>query len=268
MCSPALLRPRRRTHALRLACCMGSPRCLPHAHELIGVVGWTSDRAPGPGEYALGTTTGYAKPPVYKSAPSTGFGTSSRLPGDAPVPKRLDRTTIERLNATGASEVLGGESKPLVKDAELMATPGPGSYDEHSWRKKREPAFSFGTSSQRPAASTRASRVPGPGKYRPAQTLGQSTALTMAKGPAVGFGTAKIGGGIAPIGSEGMGASALRPSVRVRSMSAAKSAANGQPLPSARQPVTLDPKSLVPNERTTASHGAPCTSCEKAWLPQ
>ena len=205
MCSPALLRPRGRSHALRLACCMGSPRCLPHAHELIGVVGWTSDRAPGPGEYALGTTTGYAKPPIYKSAPSTGFGTSSRLPGDAPVPKRLDRTTIERLNATGASEVLGGESKPLVKDAELMATPGPGSYDEHSWRKKREPAFSFGTSAQRPAASTRASRVPGPGKYRPAQTLGQNTALTMAKGPAVGFGTAKIGGGIAPTDVPGPG---------------------------------------------------------------
>jgi hypothetical protein len=91
---------------------------------------------------------------------------------------------------------LFGQPATMVKDAELLATPGPGSYDGQSWRKKQTPAFSFGTSAQRPAASTRASRVPGPGKYKPAQTTGQATAPTMRKGPAFGFGTAKLGGNL------------------------------------------------------------------------
>lgn len=158
-----------------------------------------ADRAPGPGEYALGNAVGPVKPPVYKSASSFGFGTSSRLPGDAPVPKRLDRSTVEKLNATPGSALtadLFDNPLPLVKDAELTATPGPGQYDGEAWKKKRPPAFSFGTSAQRPAASTRASRVPGPGKYKPAQTTGQKTALTMRKGPAFGFGTAKLGGNL------------------------------------------------------------------------
>lgn len=156
-------------------------------------------RAPGPGEYALGTAVGPVKPPIYKSASSFGFGTSSRLPGDAPVPKRLDRSTIEKLNSTPGSALttdLFSQPAAMVKDAELTATPGPGHYDGEAWKKKRPPAYSFGTSAQRPSVSTRASRVPGPGKYKPAQTTGQSTSLTLRKGPAFGFGTAKLGGNL------------------------------------------------------------------------
>jgi hypothetical protein len=147
----------------------------------------------------MGNAVGPTKPPIYKAASSFGFGTSSRLPGDAPVPKRLDRKTMEKLNSTPGSALtadLFDAPQPLVKDAELSATPGPGHYDGEAWKKKRPPAFSFGTSAQRPAASTRASRVPGPGKYKPAQTTGQKTALTLRKGPAFGFGTAKLGGNL------------------------------------------------------------------------
>eukprot|EP00961_Rhodomonas_salina_P077796 1043984-Rhodomonas_salina.3 len=61
------------------------------------------DRGPGPGEYGLGSVVGPDKPPPYKSAPSFGFGTSARLPGDGAVPKRLDRSTMEKLNQSGAS---------------------------------------------------------------------------------------------------------------------------------------------------------------------
>jgi len=156
-------------------------------------------RAPGPGEYALGTAVGPVKPPIYKAASSFGFGTASRLPGDAPVPKRLDRSTIEKLNSTPGSALtadLFSQPAALVKDAELTATPGPGHYDGEAWKKKRVPAYSFGTSAQRPSPTTRATRVPGPGKYKPAQTTGQDTALTLRKGPAFGFGTAKLGGNL------------------------------------------------------------------------
>lgn len=145
----------------------------------------------------MGTAVGPVKPPIYKAASSFGFGTASRLPGDAPVPKRLDRKTIEKLNSTPGSALtadLFTQQGGLVKDAELTATPGPGHYDGEAWKKKRPPAYSFGTSAQRPANSTRASRVPGPGKYKPAATTGQSTAPTHRKGPAFGFGTAKLGG--------------------------------------------------------------------------
>ena len=158
-----------------------------------------ADRAPGPGEYALGSAVGPVKPPIFKSASSFGFGTASRLPGDPPVPKRLARDIVEKLNSTPGNALstdLFDQPLTLVKDVELTATPGPGHYDGQSWKKKRQPEFSFGTSAQRPAASTRATRVPGPGQYKPAGTTGKQTAPTMRKGPVYGFGTAKLGGSL------------------------------------------------------------------------
>ncbi len=139
------------------------------------------------------------KPPIFKSASSFGFGTASRLPGDPPVPKRLARDIVEKLNSTPGNALstdLFDQPLTLVKDVELTATPGPGHYDGQSWKKKRQPEFSFGTSAQRPAASTRATRVPGPGQYKPAGTTGKQTAPTMRKGPVYGFGTAKLGGSL------------------------------------------------------------------------
>jgi hypothetical protein len=151
---------------------------------------------------------GPSKPPAYKSAPSFGFGTGSRLPGDAPVPKRLDRQTMEKLQTTMGNTTMGdrtGATENAGHDAELEATPGPGQYDGQSWRKKRPPAFSFGTSAQRPSASTRATRVPGPGKYKPGETTGDSTMLTLKKNPAFRFGTARSGTLLNPSDTPGPG---------------------------------------------------------------
>uniref|UniRef100_A0A7S0W906 Outer dense fiber protein 3 n=1 Tax=Hemiselmis tepida TaxID=464990 RepID=A0A7S0W906_9CRYP len=155
-------------------------------------------RSPGPGEYKLGSVVGPTKPPAYKSAPSFGFGTSARLPGDPHVPKRLDRATLEKLNSTHGSHAAGmgqatGQTQEGAHDPELEATPGPGHYDGQSWRKKKPPAYSFGTTAQRPSASTRATRVPGPGKYKPGETTGDATMPTLRKNPAFGFGTARGG---------------------------------------------------------------------------
>lgn len=154
---------------------------------------------------------GPVKPPAYKSAPSFGFGTSSRLPGDAPVLKRLDRTTLDKLNTTMGSHAAnmgdrsGNADQHGNHDAELEATPGPGQYDGQSWRKKRPPAYSFGTSAQRPSASTRATRVPGPGKYKQGETTGDGTMLTLKKNPAFGFGTARSGTLLNPSDTPGPG---------------------------------------------------------------
>ena len=168
-------------------------------------------RLPGPGEYKLGSVVGPQKPPPYKSAPSFGFGTAARLPGEAHVPKRLDRSTLQKLNSTMGSQAGGlgdvsSHDSGDFKDNELEATPGPGHYDGQSWRKKRPPAYSFGTTAQRPAASTRATRVPGPGKYKVGDTTGDSTVLTLRKAPAFGFGTAKIGMKIGNTTTPGPGA--------------------------------------------------------------
>mmetsp|Transcript_54957 Transcript_54957/g.112228 ORF Transcript_54957/g.112228 Transcript_54957/m.112228 type:complete len:283 (-) Transcript_54957:237-1085(-) len=154
-------------------------------------------RGPGPGEYGLGSVVGPEKPPPYKSAPSFGFGTAPRLPGEIPVPKRLDRSTLEKLNSSGASALAGlGDFSNISQpgqDDELGVTPGPGQYDGNAWKKKRPPAFSFGTSAQR-ATGTRAAMVPGPGQYKRVETTGGRTSMTLRKGPAFGFGTAKLGG--------------------------------------------------------------------------
>jgi hypothetical protein len=107
--------------------------------------------------------------------------------------------------AGGLGDVSSHDSGDF-KDNELEATPGPGHYDGQSWRKKRPPAYSFGTTAQRPAASTRATRVPGPGKYKVGDTTGDSTVLTLRKAPAFGFGTAKIGMKIGNTTTPGPGA--------------------------------------------------------------
>ena len=155
----------------------------------------SADRTPGPGEYKLGVVVGPVKPPPYRSAPSYGFGTAARLPGEVPVPKRMDRNMLEKLNSSIGSGLSGVEVSQAVptKDMELEATPGPGQYDNVSWIKKRPPAYSFGTSAQRPMPTTRANRVPGPGQYKLCETTGEKTAPTHRKGPSYGFGTAKLG---------------------------------------------------------------------------
>ncbi len=103
----------------------------------------------------------------------------------------MDRNTLERLSSSGI------EFEPSVavatKDTELEATPGPGQYESITTFKKRQPAFSFGTSAQRPAPTTRATRVPGPGQSRVCETTGEKTAPTHQKAPAFGFGSAKLG---------------------------------------------------------------------------
>lgn len=114
------------------------------------------------------------------------------------MPKRLDRSTMEKLNQSGASGFGGGLGDSGMgdlpaKDDELGVTPGPGQYDGNAWKNKRPPAFSFGTQAQR-AGGTRAAMVPGPGQYKLAQTTGPRTSLTLRKGPMFGFGTAKLGG--------------------------------------------------------------------------
>ena len=159
------------------------------------------------------------KPPIYKSASSFGFGTSSRLPGDAPVQKRMDRSTLEKLSSVPGSAItedLFNAPQTLVKDKSLTATPGPGDYDGEAWKKKRPPAFSFGTSAQRPAPTMNATRVPGPGNYKPAQTTGQKTAVTMRKGPAFGFGTAKLGGNLPSSDTPGPGSYVIPSSMGVQ----------------------------------------------------
>jgi hypothetical protein len=124
------------------------------------------------------------------------------MPGGPPVPKRLDRTTLEKLAVAPGGAFAGGEAAGAVSaptnDNELTQTPGPGTYDGGAWRKKNAPAFSFGTGAQRPAAATRANRVPGPGHYKLGSSTGENTAVTMRKGPSISFGTGKIGGGPRP----------------------------------------------------------------------
>lgn len=147
----------------------------------------------------MGTTVGPEKPPTYKSASKFGFGTGSRMPGMPPVPKRLDRSTLEKLSVAPGGAFAGGDMVGALempgKDEELGQTPGPGAYDNGFWRKQNPPAFSFGTGSQRPAGNTRATRVPGPGHYKLGTTTGTQTAVILRKSPAVGFGTAKLGAG-------------------------------------------------------------------------
>jgi hypothetical protein len=101
---------------------------------------------------------------------------------------------MEKLNQSG----VGGfgdldASQMPAKDDELGITPGPGQYDNNAWKKKRPPAFSFGTQAQR-AVGTRAVMVPGPGQYKAAQSTGPRTSITLRKGPMHGFGSAKLGG--------------------------------------------------------------------------
>mmetsp|Transcript_2784 Transcript_2784/g.6664 ORF Transcript_2784/g.6664 Transcript_2784/m.6664 type:complete len:283 (-) Transcript_2784:192-1040(-) len=149
-------------------------------------------RAPGPGEYDLGSVVGPQKPPAYKSAPSFGFGTSSRLPGDAPVAKRLDRSAMDSLNGTTTSmNLLEKPEMNTSKDQEIITTPGPGEYDNFSWKNKRPPAFSFGTSAQRAGPSMSASKIPGPGQYKLGQTTGPRTSLTLRRGPSISFGASR-----------------------------------------------------------------------------
>jgi hypothetical protein len=109
----------------------------------------------------------------------------------------MDRNMLEKLNSSIGSGLSGvdltqGVAVP-TKDMELEATPGPGQYDNSSWNKKRPPAYSFGTSAQRPAPTARANRFPGPGQYKLCETTGERTAPTHRKGPSFGFGTAKLG---------------------------------------------------------------------------
>jgi hypothetical protein len=104
---------------------------------------------------------------------------------------------LEKLNSSVGSGVSGVDISQNIavptKDMELEATPGPGQYENTLWNKKRPPAYSFGTSAQRPAPTTRATRVPGPGHYKVCETTGEKTAPTLRKGPSFGFGTAKLG---------------------------------------------------------------------------
>eukprot|EP00292_Cryptomonas_paramecium_P009556 CAMPEP_0113682590 /NCGR_PEP_ID=MMETSP0038_2-20120614/12764_1 /TAXON_ID=2898 /ORGANISM="Cryptomonas paramecium" /LENGTH=249 /DNA_ID=CAMNT_0000601709 /DNA_START=172 /DNA_END=921 /DNA_ORIENTATION=- /assembly_acc=CAM_ASM_000170 len=149
-------------------------------------------RTPGPGEYQTGQLVGPSKPPPYKTAPSFGFGTSARLPGETPHQKRMDRSLLQSLE--GSLDQALDDQPPPVVDMELEPTPGPGQYDDAVVVvKKRHPAYSFGTSAQRPGPTARASKLPGPGQYKACETVGERTAPTHRKGPSFGFGTAKLG---------------------------------------------------------------------------
>jgi hypothetical protein len=75
-------------------------------------------------------------------------------------------------------------SATATSNAEIDATPGPGQYDNDQ-RRRRPPAFAFGTAPQRPVVkqtecctleqrelTDAASRVPGPGAYGTPSLLG------------------------------------------------------------------------------------------------